>query len=121
MAEREAELVHPESAYELSDWTLAAIGIAALATIALLIAAPLVLRWSYGSADSDRRLLVTPPKPELQIDAASDLARYRAAEEARLQSYGWVDRDKGIVHIPIDQAMRDVAQRGIDGFPQGQK
>jgi hypothetical protein len=121
MAEHEAELVHPESAYERSDWTLAAIGIAAFATIALLIIAPLVLRASYGSADSDRRLLVVPPAPELQIDSASDLARYRAGEEARLQSYGWVDRDKGIVHIPIEQAMRDLAKRGIDGFPRGQK
>ena len=118
MAERDAELVHPESAYERSDWTLAAIGFAALATIALLIVAPLVLRASYGSADADRRLLVTPPAPELQIDSAGDLASFRAAEDARLQSYGWVDRDKGIVHIPIDRAMQELVQKGIPGFPK---
>ena len=121
MAERDAELVHPESAYERSDWTLAAIGFAALAAIALLILAPLVLRATYGTGDSDRRLLVTPPAPELQIDAASDLKHYRAAQDARLGSYGWVDRDKGVVHIPIEQAMRDLAARGLDGFPKGQK
>ena len=120
MAEREAALVHPESAYERSDWRFAAIGIAALAAIALIVIAPLVLHATYGSADSDRRLLVTPPTPRLQTDPQDDLMRFRAAEEARLESYGWVDRDKGIVHIPIVQAMRNVARRGIDGFPKGQ-
>ena len=28
-----------------------------------------------------------------------------AREQQVLSSYGWVDRQKGIVHIPIDQAM----------------
>ena len=28
-----------------------------------------------------------------------------AHEQQALNSYGWVDRQKGIVHIPIDQAM----------------
>jgi hypothetical protein len=121
MAERDASLAHPESAYEHSDWWLAGIGFAALAVIALLIVAPLVLRATYGSADTDRRLLVTPPSPRLQTDPQDDLARFRAAEETQLETYGWVDREKGIVHIPIEQAMRSVAQRGIDGFPREQQ
>jgi hypothetical protein len=29
----------------------------------------------------------------------------RAAAEAWLSSYGWVDRERGIVHIPIDAAI----------------
>lgn len=29
----------------------------------------------------------------------------RAQQEADLQSYGWIDRDKGIVRVPIDVAM----------------
>jgi len=30
----------------------------------------------------------------------------RADRQPRLQNYGWVDKDKGIVHIPIGEAMR---------------
>lgn len=35
---------------------------------------------------------------------------YRSSTRARLDGYGWVDRDAGTVHIPIDQAMRQVEQ-----------
>jgi hypothetical protein len=34
----------------------------------------------------------------------------RAAREERLRSYGWVDRQKGVVHIPVDRAMELVAE-----------
>lgn len=32
----------------------------------------------------------------------------RAALVQRLNSYGWVDKDKKVVHIPIQEAMRQV-------------
>ena len=38
----------------------------------------------------------------------TDLTDMRAAEEKVLQNYGWVDKQHGVVHIPIDQAKRDV-------------
>jgi hypothetical protein len=31
----------------------------------------------------------------------------------RLASYGWVDRAHRLIHIPIEQAMRDVAREGV--------
>jgi hypothetical protein len=37
-------------------------------------------------------------------------ARDRAARQAHLDSYGWVDHQAGVLHIPIDQAMALVAQ-----------
>jgi hypothetical protein len=40
------------------------------------------------------------------------LRALRAAENAILEHYGWVDRDKGVVHIPIDRAMDLLAERG---------
>jgi hypothetical protein len=43
----------------------------------------------------------------------TDLADMRAAEEQALKSYGWVDRQKGVVHMPIDVAMRLTLQRGL--------
>ena len=43
----------------------------------------------------------------------TDLAALRAAEQKALTSYGWVDHEKGVVHIPIDQAMKLTLQRGL--------
>ena len=33
-------------------------------------------------------------------------------EEAELHSYGWVDKNAGTVHIPIEDAMRLMLERG---------
>lgn len=43
----------------------------------------------------------------------TDLAGMRAAEQRALTSYGWVDPQKGVVHIPIDEAMKLTLQRGL--------
>jgi hypothetical protein len=47
-----------------------------------------------------------PPDPQLQVSPALDLQKYRAAEQDLLTSYDWVDREKGIVRIPVDDAMK---------------
>jgi len=54
-----------------------------------------------------------PPEPRLQVNAPADLRHWRAAEDALLDNYAWVDRDNGIVRIPIDRAMKLVEQRGL--------
>src|SRR5690242_9204686 len=33
---------------------------------------------------------------------------WRAEHKKRLESYGWIDRTKGVAHIPIEQAMAKV-------------
>jgi hypothetical protein len=45
-----------------------------------------------------------------QVPFTSDrrLPLWRAARKAELESYGWVDRAKGTVHIPIEAAMERV-------------
>jgi hypothetical protein len=48
------------------------------------------------------------------------LANLRAAEEADLDSYGWIDRNSGTVHIPIDRAMQLLLQRGLPDVGAGQ-
>jgi hypothetical protein len=37
----------------------------------------------------------------------------RASVEARLNSYGWVDEEAGLVRIPVEQAMVDIAATGL--------
>jgi len=54
-----------------------------------------------------------PPEPRLQTNPRDDLRALREHEDELLNSYGWVDRPAGIVRIPIDEAMRITAQRGL--------
>jgi len=54
-----------------------------------------------------------PPEPRLQVSPTRDFAEYKAAQLSLLNSYGWLDRSKGTVRIPIDLAMQIVAEKGI--------
>jgi hypothetical protein len=54
-----------------------------------------------------------PPEPRLQTEPREDLAALRAREDDALRSYGWVDRNGGVVRIPIGRAMELTLQRGL--------
>jgi hypothetical protein len=58
-----------------------------------------------------------PPGPRLQTLPAQDLAAVRAEEDRTLHTYGWVDERAGTVHIPIEDAMRLLADRGEAPLP----
>lgn len=53
------------------------------------------------------------PKPRLQRDDVQEMREQLYGEEAKLQSYGWVDKDSGEARIPINRAMELVAARGL--------
>jgi hypothetical protein len=55
----------------------------------------------------------TPPEPRLQTTPREDLRDFRANEDAVLASYGWVDKNAGVVRIPIDEAIRLTLKRGL--------
>jgi hypothetical protein len=50
-----------------------------------------------------------------QVPFASDtrLRGWRADRKWELEHYGWVDKAKGVVRIPIDEAMSKVAAGGL--------
>jgi len=54
-----------------------------------------------------------PPEPRLQTNPREDLHDLRASEDAILNGYGWVDRNSGVVHIPISEAMKLTLERGL--------
>jgi hypothetical protein len=60
------------------------------------------------------------PQPQLEVVPGAALARLRKAEETDLTTYGWVDRNSGIVRIPIDRAMHLLLQRGLPNVGGGQ-
>jgi hypothetical protein len=58
------------------------------------------------------------PEPRLEENERTELNSFRYSEEQELNSYGWVDHSAGVAHIPIDQAMQLLAQRGLPTIPQ---
>src|SRR3989442_10321148 len=62
---------------------------------------------------------ILPPEPRLQgapghqISPQDELRQTRAEAEAALSSYGWVDEKTGIARIPIDEAIKLLAERGL--------
>jgi hypothetical protein len=59
-----------------------------------------------------------PPEPRLEETPVEDLRKFREAEERQLNGYGWIDRENGVVRIPIARAMDLLAQRGLPARPQ---
>jgi hypothetical protein len=66
------------------------------------------------AAGQERRV---PPEPRLQASPRQDMHDLRAAEDAVLNSYGWVNKTAGIVRIPIGEAMKLTVQRGLPARP----
>ncbi len=57
------------------------------------------------------------PEPRLEVNERTELNGFRSDEEQKLNTYGWVDQEAGVIHIPIEQAMQIVAQRGLPVRP----
>ena len=54
-----------------------------------------------------------PPVPRLQQFPRNELYTFRNEERDRLQSYGWESKAAGTVHIPIEEAMKLMVERGL--------
>lgn len=51
-------------------------------------------------------------EPRLQSDEPADMSRLNAQEDQILNGNAWID-EKGVVHLPIDVAMDEIARRGL--------
>lgn len=102
---------------DISPWVIW-IGIPAL--IFTVVALALLVLWLFPGRTVDRTMhlpLAHYPSPELQPNPRADLATFRAAKLKQLNSTGWVDRAHGVAHIPIADAMREIATEGIADWP----
>lgn len=55
--------------------------------------------------------------PGIQANPPADLAALHVEENAVLDTYAWVDREHGIVRIPIARAMELLVQKGLPSRP----
>ena len=58
-----------------------------------------------------------PPRPRNVNHPYQYLNKYLEREGGELSGYQWVDRNKGVVSIPIGRAMQLVSERGIPPSP----
>jgi len=120
--------------YETSDVSIAGIfrfgaGLLAVAVIVHLLifalfrhfesreSARVPAEYPLARSQEDR----VPPEPRLQTDPRQDLSDLRAKEDEWLGSYGWVDRNAGVVRIPIDVAMKLTLDRGLPARQEPQR
>jgi len=114
---------HSKTGHETTDVNPLAIGLFALG-LGLMVAVVLpLLSWVFWRFEAVAKLndrpqssVSTPPTfsgPRLQEQPSVDLARLRAEAHRRLSSYAWVDREQGVVRIPIERAIKLLAERGL--------
>lgn len=53
------------------------------------------------------------PQPRLQTTPEQDLAALRAEERELLEGYAWLDRDAGVVRVPVALSIELLLQRGL--------
>jgi hypothetical protein len=56
--------------------------------------------------------------PRLQQSPPNELYQFRLGEEELLHQYGWMNKNEGLVHIPVEAAMRALVQRGLPARAQ---
>jgi hypothetical protein len=54
-----------------------------------------------------------PPGPLLQRDPQQDMQEMATEQDDFLNNYGWVDKEAGVVRIPIERAIELTLERGL--------
>ena len=110
---------HPRVGHETTDvniWAIGKFGIA-LVVITVLSVGLLIGVFRYFMSLESEGKPVNPvtlfPNPRLQANPVTDLREFRENEGKLLHGYGWVDPQKGIARIPIEQAIDMVAKKGL--------
>ncbi len=116
--------------YETKDFPLRTVMIGSIGLIAIMLFFSLAMWWlMLHFAKREMRASapphplakvegpVLPPEPRLQPKPRQDLLALRAWERGVLGSYDWVDKEHGVVRIPIERAIELLAQRGLPARP----
>jgi hypothetical protein len=105
--------------HEVQEVNLRALATFAVALTVVVSTIAVLLWWAVGTwTDEPPRLqpaiepaLVTPqtgPGPGIEPFPVAERATLVAPAAENISTYGWVDRENGIVHIPVEEAMQQL-------------
>jgi len=60
-----------------------------------------------------RQARVVLPEPRLETRNEEELDALHRTEDRRLGTYGWIDRERRVLRIPIDRAIDQLLGRGL--------
>jgi len=114
----------PRNGYEKSDASPRGLLGFVLIMAAILAATSLSLIWllkHFERAENPGSFVAAPfaathplpPPPRIQALPGVDMQSYYQSQQNLLNTYGWVDKQNGIVRLPIDRAMTLLLQRGL--------
>ena len=114
----------PRNGYEKSDASPRGLLYFVLVMAAILAATSLSLIWLFDHferAENPGSFVAAPfagahplpPPPRIQPLPGVDMQSYYQSQQNLLNTYGWVDKQNGIVRLPIDRAMTLLLQRGL--------
>jgi len=119
------DLEHNSIGHEAENTDVRAVSLAGLAlavgigvvlaivygTLQYFVHHPVVIVPASPLAETDQQQF--PPLPRLDEHPTIELKELHSSEDRILTTYGWVDRNKGVVRIPIDRAMELELKRGF--------
>jgi hypothetical protein len=92
-----------------------AVGLAAF-VLAVPLLMPLIYPQSMDHVSPAAPTALTANAPELEIAPALDLQNLDRTQTQLADSYGWTDRQHGVVRIPVARAMERLVQKGLQGW-----
>jgi hypothetical protein len=106
------DATRPGDAIDARGLLLAVACVVGAIALALVVGWLLHREWTAGTdvASQPASPVQASSALRLQLDPARDIEAYRAQKQALLAGYAWVDRERGLVRIPIEDAMRAIAR-----------
>jgi hypothetical protein len=77
--------------------------------------------------EDEKHAMDYPPEPRLQgvpghtNDPQEDKRQKFAEDQNANKTLAWVDRNAGIAQIPVEDAMKIIAEKGVPGVPAAEK
>ncbi len=120
-------LPDPSEDYEHRDADTGSLLKFGLGLLVVLIVVLFSMKWMFSyfaksqplgpPASPFENVRVLPPQPRLQVKPGADLRSYCGDQMQKLDTYGWVDPENGVVRIPIDRAIEVTIERGLPARP----
>ncbi|WGD51594.1 hypothetical protein QA641_40250 [Bradyrhizobium sp. CB1650] len=107
--------------YERSDVGLRLVGWLAGGLATFVAVTPLLLPLMFPQSTKRitpaSRPALSSNAPALEVAPRDTLRKSRQGDEQITRGYGWADRNRGEVRIPIDRAVEILLHKGLPGWP----